>query len=62
MLANEAGNEVIAVIVVRAPIQRQRVTCCYVPVYLRIGGGCLYRERRERIFELHRKERGIQRT
>lgn len=38
------------------------LSTCYVPVYLRIGGGCLYRERRERIFELHRKERGIQRT
>ncbi|HEX8895298.1 MAG TPA: hypothetical protein VF783_18370, partial [Terriglobales bacterium] len=35
-----------------------RAAQCYVPNYLSFSGGCLSRERRERFFELRRKQRG----
>jgi hypothetical protein len=45
----------------RAPLPSAEAWC-YGPRYLRIDGVCLSRGRRERIFELHRTERGTQRT
>jgi hypothetical protein len=47
---------------IRNLCRRFVMLCCYGPRYLRIDGVCLSRGRRERIFELHRTERGTQRT